>query len=127
MSTLKSLNWDVQEARNKRYVKAFAIMTAVCCVTICTMPAFAASNITRGISSGMQKVWTMLVSIAGYVAILSAAISGVNLIIGDAKDAGEAKKKFIRIVIGALIVLMAPTIIQTIFSWFPKSSWVNSF
>ena len=75
----------------------------------------------------LQKVWTMLVSIAGYVAILSAAISGVNLIIGDAKDAGEAKKKFIRIVIGALIVLMAPTIIQTIFSWFPKSSWVNNF
>ena len=65
----------------------------------------------------------MFCKLACYIAVIIAAWNGVKIIGGDSKDAGEVKKKFVQIVVGMLIVNLAPSIILTITTWFTRATW----
>ncbi len=100
------------------------ISAAMYCTIICSMPALADTDaIISGLNIASQKFWNMFCKIACYVAVIIAAWNGVKIIAGDSKDAGEVKRKFVQIVVGMLIVNLAPSIILTITTWFTRAAW----
>ena len=112
---------------NSRVAKMYGVLTALYCTLMTAMPVFAdgadTETIITKVSEGASSIWTILVGIVGPIAGIALAVCAVKILWGGQKAAEEAKSTAVRIVIGVAIVLLAPTLIHAVKSWFPQSSW----
>lgn len=110
--------------KSNRMRTAAAALTGVYCAMLSAIPAMADSGaIINGITNGTQQIWNILVGIVAPIAAVALAICAIKILWGGQRAAEEAKSTAIKIVIGIAIVLLAPSIVSAVRSWFTASSW----
>ena len=115
-------NFKVREMVQRHRAALMATVTAMLCTAMITAPAMA-SEITTGVTQGLGKIWEIFTGIALPVAAIALAACGVSVIIGNERSTESAKKTAIRIVVGIVIIMLAPTIVNAMGSWFGKGNW----
>lgn len=116
-------NFKVREMVQKHRAALMATVTAMLCTAMTAAPALATSEITTGVTQGLGKIWEIFTGIALPVAAIALAVCGVSVIIGNERSTETAKKTAIRIVVGIVIIMLAPTIVNAMGSWFGKGNW----
>lgn len=118
-------NFKVREMVQKHRAALMATVTAMLCTAMTAAPALAnaTSEITSGVTQGLGKVWEIFTGIALPVAAIALAVCGVSVIVGNERSTEAAKKTAIRIVVGIVIIMLAPTIVNAMGSWFGKGNW----
>lgn len=99
-------------------------------------PAFAAEEsgsgatietIANGIRGGLRQVYQMLGLIVIPVAVVALAYCGFNVIWGGDKGMDKARSTFVHLVIGLVLVFLAPLIISAMAKWFSSSGEYGVF
>lgn len=95
---------------------------------LATMPVAAFANaqnvdqITNGIENGAKLIWNILRGTILFVCAVAIGWAGFKMVTGGERDMEGAKRTFITCIIAAILVLLAPTIADTIGGWF-SGSW----
>lgn len=104
------------------FKKMYKLMTmVVCCMSIMMSFAccvFAADGIDGGIKNGMLELFRILKAVIVPVAAVTLAFAGFQILAGGEKGMETGKKLIISVAIAVGIVYLAPTIVNTISTWF---------
>jgi hypothetical protein len=94
---------------------------AIIAVMMCGC-AFAEDGLNSAFTTGIQKLWELLRGISYGIGVIALAIAAFRLVLGGQKGMESAKQDIIRIVLFAALLLLAPTVLSTIFGWFSSQS-----
>lgn len=123
----ESLRNEQFSSRNTgAFMAAVTLASVSLCVMFASPLAFATGNtdvIVQGVSNGAQQVWNIFVGIVAPIAALMLCICCFKIVAGSQRDAEAARANVARIIIGIAGVLLAPSIVGAIKSWFTQSGW----
>ena len=128
MKKLMNKTNDIETIDSSTYsnvkIKATAVMTALYCTLMTSLPAFADDAIKTGIQTGAQKIWDILKAVVLPLAAVALAICAVKILWGGQRAAEEAKGTAIKIMIAIALVLLAPALVDVVGKWFSgNSNW----
>lgn len=107
-------------------IKVEAFLLALWCTIMTTVPVFATGDggeIAQNITRGTERVWNILVAIVGPLAGIALIICLVQILWGGQRATENAKNTVVKIIVVIAGVLLAPTIINQIGTWFSKGTW----
>lgn len=105
-------------------IKRVASVLMICCILsmLFATAVFAtdgtAETISGSITSGMEKVYSIITAIVVPVAIICAAVAAFQIFLGGEKGMEKAKRIIIYTLLGVAIVYLAPLIVREVGSWF---------
>lgn len=110
-------------------VKIEALLTALYCTLMTTMPVLAdeGDQIAQNITAGTGRIWNILTVIVAPIAGITLCICAVQILWGGQRATENAKNTVVKIIVVIAIVLLAPTIINQIGTWFSKGTWSFNF
>ena len=115
--------------KNKKNVNRSMLAVMIGILGLTPSAAFATSgnvgsDITKGILTGAQNVYTILRSIVLGLCACVVIWAAIKAAVGDQRDMDMLKKTAITVVIVVLISFMAPAIMKQIGEWFSSYGWV---
>lgn len=116
--------------RARKLMRVMIIMLLI--VAMMTVSAFAAGDaddaITKGVKTGLGKVWNIIKAIVIPIGTIIFAINALKLMgFWGEQDANKAKKQMIVCAIAVALVILAPLIINTVSGWFDNTTVPDVF
>lgn len=111
----------LNELTTKAKVAVTSVITAVSTGLMMVTPMLA-DDIASEINQGLKRVYMILLSIVGPIAVIAVAICAIRMIWGNQQSAEQAKKDLIKIVIALALIFLAPWLVDTVSNWFTGHS-----
>lgn len=113
----------LNELTTKAKVALTSVVTAISTGLMMVTPMLAAEgDIAHEINQGLKRVYMILLSIVGPIAVIAVAVCAIRMIWGNQQSAEQAKKDLIKIVVALALIFLAPWLVETVSQWFTGHS-----
>lgn len=112
----------LNELTTKAKVGITSVITAISTGLMMVTPMLADGDIAHEINQGLKRVYTILLSIVGPIAVIAVAVCAIRMIWGNQQSAEQAKKDLIKIVVALALIFLAPWLVETVSQWFTGHS-----